>query len=275
VEAGEGLTSRDVLNWFVENWKVWFDGLGVMLLAALGSWLIHRRREKKALRSTADAAASPTLSTVTAISGPVVGNQNVGSGIAAHTVNFNLPAPSADAAQHLPPRNEEQKRIALDAWEKLQAVVGEAGRLTSIMQMRPDFWHGARDDVHDRKALDGEGLTEEEIAFVLGNGDANARSRAFVWIHDRKAVRSIDSDTQAFFNFVIKNQPLLSEVVAEALLDKGKALRIALIPIRLALEEQMGLYNLESERRESDEEVRALQGVGMKALERLLRSQFS
>jgi hypothetical protein len=265
------LTSpRDVLTWLTENWKVWLDGLGVALILVLGGWL--RRRLRRSPDAPTALSAAPRLSTGGTAEGSLVGTQNVGSGITAHTVNIHPPMPSVqrEGAFSPPP---ESRQLALDGWEMLQAAVGEASALTSIMQYRPAFHYGGFDDMGDKRAMDGYGLTEKETAAVLEHSGENSRHRAFTRIWDWKRYRKVEDQLQAFFNHVIKSKWLLPEPVAEALLETGKSLRVAMIALKIGLENPETV-NLEEQRRISDEKVRELQGAGMKDLERLLRSHY-
>jgi hypothetical protein len=257
------------VNWVTENWKVWLDGLGVALILGLAGWL--RRLLRRKADTNLAVSAAPRLSTGATAEGSLVGTQNLGPGITAHTVHIHPPTPSVQLERALSP--PESRQLALDAWEMLQAAVGEASALTSIIQYRPAFRYGGRDDAHDRRAMEGFGLTEKETASVMEHSGDNSRSRAFTRICDWKRYRKVDDQLQVFFNHVIKSKWLLPEPVAEALLETGRSLRVAMIAVKIGLENP-DTVNLEEQRHSSNDKVRELQGVGMKDLERLLRAHY-
>lgn len=275
IAGGKSLTnSQNVLNWFIDNWRVWFDGAGIALILALAGWLFRRKRKDapaSANAPTVSGSPSTRLSTGATAEGSLVGTQNLGPGFTAHTVNIHPPATQSDSGVSPAP---ESRKIALDAWEMLLAAVGEASALTSIIQDRPVFSYGGADDLRDRQAMEDSGLTETEIARVLNHLKGNSRQRGFTLICDRKRLRRVETQAQLFFNHVLKSKWLIPEPVADAFLETGRSLRVAMIALNIGLENP-DTVNLEEQRRISDAKVRELQGGGMRELEHLLRSHFS
>ncbi len=240
-----------------------FEGVGGAALVAILAWFL--KRKKKA----APVASSPTISDGARVQDSLVGTQNLGNGITAHTININPPAAPTASDGPAPP-DPELRSIGRKAWELFQIALGRAASLTSVSQHRPDFRFKIRTDEEARRVLRSHEFSDELIEEVLCHSDPSARSAAFTLIEDRRRFQQTVEDLHQFMNYVIINEPLLPNSVYAALVAKGKELELSLISLEIALESPEAT-SLEKGRHDSDLKVRSILAVGTKELKRELR----
>jgi TIR domain len=164
-----------------------------------------------------------------------------------------------------------ERESVFEAWKLLHLALGLAADLTSPLQYRPNFRFGLREESDIREYLDALGFTKRQRDKVLSLRDPESRSREFALIQDGRRFQEALKAAHEFQNHVIEQELQLPDEAHELLITKARELQVALIPLKMALEDPTNL-DLETQRQQSYERVTTLLNVGMKELKDGLRS---